>query len=92
MPLQSIPTGLQARPQGTDLADNSFGGVECTANHPGSRGVADIVSVTMRLLSIKDLAVAISTRARPAENDPPLYKLGSKLVQAVCEGESGALN
>jgi len=51
--------------------------------HPGSRGVADIVSVTMPLLSIKDLAVAISTRVGPAENDPLLYKLGSKLVQAV---------
>jgi len=38
VPLQSIPTGLQARPQGTDLADNSLGGVECTAYHPGSRG------------------------------------------------------
>ena len=24
MPLQSIPTGLQAHPQGTDLADNSL--------------------------------------------------------------------
>ena len=57
----------------TDLADNSLGGVECTAHHPGSRGVADIVSVTMSLLSIKDLAVAISTRAGPAEDDPPLY-------------------
>ena len=31
----------------------------------------------------KDLAVAISTRAGPAEDDPPLYKLGSKPVQAV---------
>ena len=40
----------------TDLADNSLGGVECTAHHPGSRGVADIVSVTMPLLSIKVLA------------------------------------
>jgi len=40
--------------------------------------VVDIVSVTMPLLSIKDLAVAISTRAKP--------------VQAVCKGESGALN
>ena len=92
MPLQSIPTGLQARPQGTDLADNSLGGVKCTANHPGSRGVADIVSVTMPLLSIKDLAVAISTRAGPAEDDPLPYKLGSKPFQAVCKGESGALN
>ena len=33
--------------------DNSLGGVECTAYHPGSRSVADIVSVTMPLLSIK---------------------------------------
>ena len=46
--------------------------------------MADIVSVTMPRLSIKDLAVAISTRAGPAEDDPPLYKLGSKPVQAVC--------
>jgi len=30
-----------------DLADNSLDGVECTAYHPGSRGGADIVSVTM---------------------------------------------
>jgi len=51
-------------------ADNSLGEVECTAHHPGSRGVADIVSVTMSLLSIKNLAVAISTRAGPAEDDP----------------------
>jgi len=72
--------------------DNSLGGVECTAHHPGSRGVADIVSVPMPLMSTKDLAVAISTRAGPAEDDPPLYKLGSKPVQAVCKGESGALN
>jgi len=34
-------------------ADNSLGGVECTAHHPGSRGVADNGSVTMPLLSIK---------------------------------------
>ena len=73
MLLQLIPIGLQACSQGTDLADNSLGGVECTAHHPGSRGVADIMSVTMPLLSIKDLAVAISTRAGPAEDDPPLY-------------------
>jgi len=32
------------------------------------------------------------TRAGPAEDDPPLYKLGSKPVQAVFKGESGALN
>jgi len=74
------------------VADNSLGGVECSAYHPGSRGVADIVSVTMPLLSIKDFAVAISTREGSAEDDPLLYKLGSKPVQAVCKGESGALN
>ena len=68
---QSIPTGLQAGPQGTDLADNSTL-VEWNALHPDSRGVADIASVTMLLLSIKDLAVAISTRAGPAEDDPLL--------------------
>ena len=32
------------------------------------------------------------TRAGPAEDDPPLYKLESKPVQAVCKGESGTLN
>ena len=58
----------------TNSLDRSLGGVECTAHHPASRGVADIMSVTMPLLSIKDLAVAISTRAGPAEDDPPLYK------------------
>ena len=57
----------------TDLADNSLGRVGCTTRHPGSSGVADIVSVTMPL-RIKDLAVAIFTRAGPAENDPLLYK------------------
>jgi len=37
--------------------------------------------------------VEIATaRAGPAEDDPPLYKLGSKPVLAVCKGESGALN
>jgi len=66
VPLQSIPTGLKARPQGTDLADNSFDEVECTTHHPGSRGVANSV--------YKDLAVAISTRPGPAEDDPLLYK------------------
>ena len=35
-------------------------------------GVADTVSATMPPLSIKDLAVAISTRAGPDEDDPPL--------------------
>ena len=35
-----------------DLADNSLDGVECTEHHPSSGCVADIVSVTMCLLSI----------------------------------------
>ena len=48
---------------------------------PGSRGVANIVSVTMPLLSIKDLAVS--------HNVPVEYK---RPVQAVCKRESGALN
>ena len=56
--------------------DSSLGEVECTAHHPGSRGMADIVSVTMPQLSIKDLAVAISTIAGPAEDDPPLIETG----------------
>jgi len=38
------------------------------------------------------MTVNASTRVGPAEDDPPLYKLGSKPVQAVCMGESGALN
>jgi len=38
--------------------------VECTAHHPGSRGVADIVSVTVLLLSIEDLAVKGRNRSR----------------------------
>jgi len=54
-------------------------GVVCTAHHPGSRGMADIVSGTMPLLSIKDLAVAISTKVGSRQ-----YKLGSKVVQAIC--------
>ena len=32
------------------------------------------MSVTMPLLSIKDLRLLFSTRAGPAEDDPPLYK------------------
>ena len=39
-----------------------------------ARGVADIMSVTMPLLSIKDLVVAIFTRVGPAEDDPLLHK------------------
>jgi len=53
--------------------DHSLDEVESTAYHPCSGGVAGIVSHNS-LLSIKDLAVAISTRARPAEDDPMLYK------------------
>jgi len=34
-------------------------GVDFTTHHPGSRGVACIMSVTMPLLSIEDFAVAI---------------------------------
>ena len=49
-----------------DLADSSLDGVE---HHPGSRVMADIVSVTMTLLSIKDLAVVTSTGPEPAEDD-----------------------
>jgi len=36
------------------------------------QGVADVVSVTMALLSINDLAAAVSTRVGPAEDDPLL--------------------
>ena len=44
----------------SDLAGNSLVGVECTAHHPNSRGVAGILSVTaIPLYSVKkDLAVA----------------------------------
>jgi len=38
--------------------------VECTANHPGSGGVAGIMSITMPLLSIKDFAVDTIHRSR----------------------------
>jgi len=38
-----------------------------------SGGVAGIVSVTMPLLRIKDLAVATFHRAKLAEDDPLLY-------------------
>ena len=50
------PASLSA---GHDLADNSLGGVECIAHHPGSRAWLHIVSVTLPLLSIKDLTAAI---------------------------------
>ena len=53
---------------------------------------SSIKSSTLSLANSLDLAVAISTRAGPAEDDPMLYKSGSKQVQAVCKGESGALN
>ena len=44
-----------------------------------------VASVTMPLLSIKEtLQLPLSTRAVPADDDPPLYKWGSKPVQAVC--------
>ena len=46
--------------------------VECTAHHPGSR---EWLFVTMPLLSIKEtLQLPLSTRAVPADDDPPLYK------------------
>ena len=38
--LLSFPTGLYAHLQGSDLAENGLDGVECTAHHPGSLGVA----------------------------------------------------
>jgi len=67
-------------------ADNSLDGVECTAYHPGSGGMAGIMSVIMSLLSIKDLIVAIFHQSGGLRRtiDPPLYKYGSKLVQGVC--------
>jgi len=42
------------------------------------RGVADIVPVTMPRLSKKDLAVSISTRVGPAEDDPLLHNYINK--------------
>ena len=60
--------GIVTDTMSADLADNSLGRVECSAQHPGSRGMADIVSVKMPLLSIK------YTRAGPAEDYPPLYR------------------
>jgi len=55
---------FEAHSQGTYLADNSLDGVECTAHHPGSRSVAGIMSITMPLSSIKDLAVAMFYQSR----------------------------
>jgi len=72
--LNYLPSSIKSSTLSLTRPDNSLGGVECNSHHPGSRGVADIMSVTMPLSSIKDLAVAISTRAGPAEDDPPLYK------------------
>jgi len=59
-----------AGPAQVENTSYSLGGVECSAQHPGSGGVADIVSVIMPLLSIKNK----NTRAGPAEDDPPLYR------------------
>jgi len=39
------------------LPGNSLDGVECTVHHSDSRGVAGVMSITIPLLSIKDLAV-----------------------------------
>ena len=47
MPLQSILTGLQAHPQGTDLADNSLGGVE--------RIVSAQTFIGKKIIVIKDM-------------------------------------
>ena len=45
---------------GTNLAENSLGGVECIAHHPGSRGVAThCVSHNSPVEYKKDLAAAI---------------------------------
>jgi len=45
---------------GTDLADNSLGGVECIAQHPGSKGMAThCVSHNAPVEYKKDLAAAI---------------------------------
>ena len=62
--LLSFPTGPYAHLQGSDLAENGLDGVECTAYHLGSGGVACIMSVTVLLLSIKDLAVATFNQSR----------------------------
>jgi len=86
MPLQSVPTGLYAHPQGTNLAYNSLDGVECTAHHPGSGSVPGTLSVTMSPLSIKDFAVAIFHQNGACWGWPALHvhKYGSRLFQAVC--------
>jgi len=39
-----------------------------------------------------EAVVALLTILAPGVWQTPLYKLGSKPVQAVCKGESGALN
>jgi len=76
---RSIHWGLQ----GTNLPDNSPYRVECTAHHPGSGGVAEIVAHTAPVEHKRPGTCYFSTRAGPAEDDPWLYKLGSKPVQAV---------
>jgi len=45
--------------------------------------MADIVSVTMTLLSVQDLAVVTSTGPEPAEDDD-CYKIRVETSQAVC--------
>ena len=49
-----------------------------TVHHPGYGSVAGFVSVTMPLLSINTLQLLLSTRAGPAEDNPPLYKYKSE--------------
>ena len=43
--------------------------MECTAHHPGSKGVTGIMSVTMPLLRVKDRAVATSDQYRKLSRD-----------------------
>ena len=64
----------------------------CQTGRCPADGLAGLWGLTVKAQCLSDLAVAISTRAGPTEDDPSLYKLGSKPVQAVCKGESGALN
>jgi len=75
---------------GTDLADNSFGGVECTTHHPGSRGVADIVSVTMPLNTAKkyiDLAIVAQRHLYPAAHSEVIRTLNIMSIVYLLLGD-----
>jgi len=62
--LLSFPTGLYAHLQGSDLAENGLDGVECTAHHPGSLGVARYYVHHNTPVEYKDLVLATFHQSR----------------------------